>query len=158
MINEKLLELRKSNNLTQKELAEKLHVSRQTISRWEVGTTLPDIEILKKLSILYGISLDEITNSNTTNSSPSTYTHSENQVYINAVLLVFATVAVSVLPFISVGVASFTFAYLLIHRKKMVCKLFIFITILFVLIGTRNTFIEIKYWTNQGTTVIEQIK
>lgn len=55
---EKLLSLRKQNGFTQMELAEKLHVSRQAISRWEVGTAAPSTENLKELSALYDVSVD----------------------------------------------------------------------------------------------------
>lgn len=43
--------LRKEKHLTQEDLAEELHVSNRTISRWETGTSLPDINMLIMLSI-----------------------------------------------------------------------------------------------------------
>ena len=52
--------LRKKHGLTQIELAEKLNVSRQAISRWEVGAAVPSTDNLKALSNLYGVSVDEI--------------------------------------------------------------------------------------------------
>lgn len=55
---EKLLFLRKQNGLTQMDLAEKLNVSRQAISRWEVGTAAPSTDNLKELSNLYDVSVD----------------------------------------------------------------------------------------------------
>lgn len=54
----KLLSLRKQKGLTQLELAEKLNVSRQAISRWEVGAAIPGTESLKLLCDLYGVSMD----------------------------------------------------------------------------------------------------
>ena len=57
---DKLLHLRKENKMTQEELAEKLKVTRQTISNWELGETKPDIEQLKEMSKLYKVSLDEL--------------------------------------------------------------------------------------------------
>lgn len=57
-LNEKLLELRKKKGLSQMELAEELKVSRQAISRWEVGSAVPSIENLKCLGKLYGVSMD----------------------------------------------------------------------------------------------------
>lgn len=59
-INEKLAELRKAKGLTQKELAETLHVSRQAVSRWEVGTAAPSLDNLVRLSEIYDIPLDEL--------------------------------------------------------------------------------------------------
>ena len=49
-INERLYELRKNNNWSQEELAEKLNVSRQTVSKWESSKTIPELEKLVKLS------------------------------------------------------------------------------------------------------------
>ena len=43
-------EIRKKNNLTQKQLAEKLNVTYQAVSKWENGKNFPDIAILKKIS------------------------------------------------------------------------------------------------------------
>lgn len=59
-MNEKLAELRKAKGLTQKDLAETLHVSRQAISRWEVGTAAPSLDNLTYLSQLYGVPLDDL--------------------------------------------------------------------------------------------------
>lgn len=58
-LNEKLVELRKAKGLTQKELAEALNVTRQAISRWEVGTAAPSLDNLAFLSRLYGVPLDD---------------------------------------------------------------------------------------------------
>lgn len=55
---EKLVHLRKEKRITQSELAEMMNVSRQAVSRWEVGDAAPSTENLKCLSKLYGISLE----------------------------------------------------------------------------------------------------
>ncbi len=55
-----LFNARKKCGLSQEEVAEKLGVSRQTISKWELDETLPDICQSKKLANLYGLSLDEL--------------------------------------------------------------------------------------------------
>ena len=55
-----LATLRKKHGLTQMDLAEKLNVSRQAISRWEVGAAVPSTDNLKTLSDLYGVSVDDI--------------------------------------------------------------------------------------------------
>ena len=52
--------LRKENGFTQEELAEKLNVSRRTVSRWETGTNMPDLDILMELSDLYEVDLRDI--------------------------------------------------------------------------------------------------
>ena len=57
---EKLKLFRTTNNLTQEELAEKLNVSRQAITKWESGDGIPDIDNLKQLSILFNVTIDEL--------------------------------------------------------------------------------------------------
>ena len=56
----KLVKLRKENKLSQEELADKLGVSRQTISNWELNVTKPDIDYMKRISKIFCISIDEI--------------------------------------------------------------------------------------------------
>lgn len=56
----RLYELRKQKGLSQEELANRLNVTRQTISKWEVGDSTPDMEKLVAISDLFGISLDEL--------------------------------------------------------------------------------------------------
>ena len=58
--NNKLYELRKQKGFSQEELANRLNVSRQTVSKWEVGDSTPDMEKLVAMSDLFGISLDEL--------------------------------------------------------------------------------------------------
>ncbi len=58
--NNKLYQLRKQKGLSQEELANRLNVSRQTISKWEVGDSTPDMEKLVAISDLFEISLDEL--------------------------------------------------------------------------------------------------
>ncbi len=55
-----LFHARKKSGLSQEEVAEKLGVSRQTISKWELDETLPDIQQSKRLSNLYHLTLDEL--------------------------------------------------------------------------------------------------
>jgi transcriptional regulator with XRE-family HTH domain len=58
--NNKLYNLRKQKGLSQEELANRLNVSRQTVSKWEVGDSTPDMEKLIAISDLFEISLDEL--------------------------------------------------------------------------------------------------
>ena len=59
-LGENLFQARKKKGLSQEAVAEKLGVSRQTISNWETDETLPDIRQAKKLAVLYGLTLDEL--------------------------------------------------------------------------------------------------
>ena len=60
LFNEKLKMLRKESKMTQEQLAEKLNVSRQAITKWESGDGVPDIENLKQISKLFNITIDEL--------------------------------------------------------------------------------------------------
>lgn len=62
MINENLKSLRKINQYTQEELAEKLNVSRQSIAKWESEESIPDICSCIKLAKLYNVKLDDLVN------------------------------------------------------------------------------------------------
>lgn len=57
-LSEKIIELRKANQMTQEELAEKCHVSRQSISKWEADIALPETEKLLILGEIFHISMD----------------------------------------------------------------------------------------------------
>lgn len=59
-LNERLVALRKKRGLSQAELAEAIKVSRQAISRWEVGTAIPSADNLMWLSKFYEVSMDEL--------------------------------------------------------------------------------------------------
>ena len=58
MLSEKLYKLRKNSGLSQEQLAEKLSVSRQAISKWESGTAVPESEKLVTISNYFGVSVD----------------------------------------------------------------------------------------------------
>ncbi len=64
-IGEKLKELRKAENLTQQQLADKLKISRVNYTRYENGSVRPDYETLIKIADFYDISLDDIFNRKT---------------------------------------------------------------------------------------------
>lgn len=58
--NNRLYQLRKQKGLSQEELANRLNVSRQTVSKWEVGDSTPDMEKLVAMSDLFNVSLDKL--------------------------------------------------------------------------------------------------
>lgn len=66
-LGKKIAELRKKNNLSQEELAEKVGVARQTISKWEIGDTTPDINQVKIISKIFNISIDELVDNDINN-------------------------------------------------------------------------------------------
>lgn len=59
-IGEKLFELRKAKNLSQEEVADKLNVTRQTVSKWETNQSTPDFDKIIPICELFEISTDEL--------------------------------------------------------------------------------------------------
>ena len=60
MFHSNLIDLRKLHHLSQEELAEKIGVSRQTLSKWETGESLPDIVKCTLLAEVFGVTLDDL--------------------------------------------------------------------------------------------------
>ncbi len=70
-LSEKILNLRKARNMSQEELADSLGVSRQAVSRWEVGSALPDASNILQLSKLFGVSADYLLNDEYSGEAPA---------------------------------------------------------------------------------------
>ena len=62
MFKDNLISLRKLNNMSQEELADRLDISRQTLSKYETGESLPDIEKCKAIANIFDVSLDDLVN------------------------------------------------------------------------------------------------
>lgn len=77
--------IRKENNLTQKDLADKLNVTYQAVSKWENGKNIPDISVLKKLSEEFDIDISDILDINEKNK----YMNSKNIILIIVLVLCF---------------------------------------------------------------------
>ncbi|MCD7800855.1 MAG: helix-turn-helix domain-containing protein [Ruminococcus sp.] len=83
----KLLKLRKLNNLSQEELAERLGISRQAVSKWERGEASPDTDNLIQLSNLYRVSLDELLGIDVKTFKNTTYPHSSSDINASTIRL-----------------------------------------------------------------------
>ena len=59
-LSEKILSLRTARGLSQGDLAEKLEVSRQSVSKWETGQSVPDLDKIIKIADLFGVTVDEL--------------------------------------------------------------------------------------------------
>ena len=59
-LNEKIIALRNKYQMSQGDLAEKLNLSRQSVSKWETGASIPDLDKLIAMSELFGITMDEL--------------------------------------------------------------------------------------------------
>lgn len=62
MFKDNLMSLRKMKGLSQEELADKINVSRQTLSKYETGESLPDVEKCKQIADVLDVSLDDLVN------------------------------------------------------------------------------------------------
>ena len=63
-LEEKLMKLRKRNAWSQEEFADKLNVSRQTVSKWELGQTTPDTDNLSKIATIFGVTVNDLLDEN----------------------------------------------------------------------------------------------
>lgn len=59
-LGENIRRLRRARDLTQEQLADRLGVTYQSVSRWEVGTAYPDIELLPAIADIFSVSVDEL--------------------------------------------------------------------------------------------------
>ena len=104
--NDKLMKLRKENSLSQEELAEKLGVTRQTISKWELGQTTPDMDKLYQLSNLFNISVDELikeTDDNYQNNPVKDATKNRNIITIILVVIMLIIIGFGIFSFFNNG-------------------------------------------------------
>ena len=83
IIAQNLIELRKSKKLKQSELSEAIGYSDKTISRWENGSTLPDISTLIKLAEFYNVSLEDLINENAIEKHESNKKNNNREEVIN---------------------------------------------------------------------------
>jgi len=109
VLNNKLLELRKKKGLSQLELAEQVGVSRQAISRWEVGSAIPSTENLVFLSRLYGVSVDYLLNDDETKenaSCPTRETEEKNTAgQKRSFVWLILAIVILIVVFVVIGIA-----------------------------------------------------
>ena len=94
-IKNKIKELRISKKLTQQQLADKLHVTKQAISKWEKGKSIPDITSVELLSSFFGVSVDYLVNDGAEIKHETTTADRKNKlivVLISALVVMFAAV------------------------------------------------------------------
>ena len=80
-IGKRISEFRKKENLSQKDLARKLCVSNKTVSKWECGNGVPDIEMSNQIAKIFGISIDKLINDNTINEAVIEKLHNEDKMF-----------------------------------------------------------------------------
>ena len=102
-IGKKIMDLRKKNGLSQEELAEKVGVARQTISKWELGETSPDLKQAKELSKIFKVSLDELADNDIKEILVEKTTNTEKLTGLILKLIKFIIIFIIVVPIILVG-------------------------------------------------------
>lgn len=135
----KILEYRKRNGLSQEQLADKINVTRQTISDWELGETQPNSEQLKMLSKEFSISIDELLDNDIKNislSKPNVQKHSKSK-YLKIFLVCIVIIIVGVF-ILYINKNNFK------RKDKIIDK-----TIICNLYGEDHTF-NIKYYEADG--------
>ena len=83
---DKLSKQRKNNNMSQEQLADKLGVSRQAVSKWESGTAMPDMAKILELCKVLNCNLDDLVDDGTFNSSKQKDTKININTYMHEVL------------------------------------------------------------------------
>lgn len=93
VIAQNIIELRKKNNITQAELAEKLNYSDKAVSKWERAESCPDVSVIKQIATIFSVSVDYLLTSDhsTDNSAKKQYTKRQirNRSFISAISIVF---------------------------------------------------------------------
>lgn len=109
-LGQRIANLRKEKNLSQKDLADKLCVSNKTISKWECGNGSPDIEILNKMSEIFNITLDEfINNKNDGNEKNMQRNHVVSKKSFNKKALIFTLIPISIVLLITISFMCYLF-------------------------------------------------
>ena len=99
---EKLTKLRKENALSQEELAEKLNVTRQTISKWELDQTVPDTENMKKIAEVFGTTVGDLLDENTDPIKENEKSYNMNGERKGSSLIILLLVAIVILSAIGI--------------------------------------------------------
>ena len=102
-IGNKIMELRKKSGLSQEELAEQVGVARQTISKWELGETSPDLKQSKELSKIFNVSLDELVSNDIKDILVEKTSNTEKLAGLILTLLKVALVLVVIIPILLVS-------------------------------------------------------
>ena len=102
-IGKKIMNLRKKNGLSQEELAEKVGVARQTISKWELGETSPDLKQASELSKIFNVSLDELVDNDIKNILVEKTSNTEKLAGLILKLIKFMIIFVIILPILLIA-------------------------------------------------------
>ena len=154
-----LKKYRNDCGLTQDEAADKLGVTRQAISSWERGITVPDIEMIGKISRLYNVKLEKLLNEEDPADQPQKEISIENKYpverkYIGYFIVVAFLAIACMFPIF--GIAACLFAFYLCLKFKMgksaILIIFFIIALIFSVWNTWN-FINVNFIQNGSATI-----
>ena len=115
---------RDERDMTQQELADILHVTRQTVSRWESGSRCPDLILSKKIADVFGISLDELlSNSDVDSYVPRKTTSPDIRKMLAAIFVIVLSVWFMVYAIADQGTV---FAVISLALVFVACFMFVF--------------------------------
>ena len=149
----KLREIREAKKMSQEEVANALHVSRQSISKWENGRSNPDLDNMVALSMIYGVSLDELVHGVSVHQDPGQSKKDKDRYDVMKILFYLTVLLASTfISFIGIGVS---LTLLIRMRKKGYPMIFYGCCILCLLISIFNLFVVLNgYFFNFGTVTI----
>lgn len=120
IVGRNLSALRKRHKLTQLELAEKMNYTDKAVSKWEQGSTLPDLETLKELCDFYGVTLDYLTDKNNI-LSPRYDSTKQKVVFVNHIII---TCLLGAIVWMGATIA-FIYPLIFLHAKSSYWPIFI---------------------------------
>ena len=128
IIGETIARLRKDKGLTQKELADQLYISNKTISKWENGTSLPDIQATIDIAKYFNVSIDELLT---------------GESVLNATLVDKSNTNCSLLIFLNIFIMALNFIFVIVDVNLAlnvgVSILGIFLSLIIILLVKRET-------------------
>lgn len=154
-IGHKLKHYREQKGLSQKDVAEKLFLSRQAISRWENDKNIPDIDNLQKLCKLYDISMDTLFQEMDENQETKQDSVVNNENYIRDMFLIAILVISCLLDIIGVFISIYILWYCIKQKKN---KFLIIISIMAIIICVWNAYAFINtFFLHFGTGIVEKL-
>ena len=100
---DKIMQLRKQHGMSQEDLANELSISRQSVSKWESGASIPDVIVLKEIADLFGVTVDDLLRENCKmRNIPASNKRIHTIITLLSVMLVWL---IGTLIFVSLGIA-----------------------------------------------------
>lgn len=160
-LDKNLKKLRKQYKLSQEELAKELNISRQAISRWEIGKTEPDIKTIQKIAKFYNVSIEELLSDEDTSSKK------EEEIFplieqrkLDLVLIGFCFMVsflATGIPIIGIMINLFTLYYENKKKTNKWHKIILLITIVLLAISIHNTMVDLNFLLQSGSGTFEKM-